>query len=106
LDMQQLMGNLNHVSQMAPFLSTFRFNFNRTLATCISSEPVRLSDETLQELNIWRNFLMDEREWWPIYCPQLAPPLCTKIFFTGAAGLPRNKKLSNEIGCGVLGVNE
>jgi hypothetical protein len=45
LDMQQLMGNLNHVSQMAPFLSTFRFNLNRTLATCISSEPVRLSDE-------------------------------------------------------------
>ncbi len=69
LDMQQLMGNLNHVSQMAPFLSTFRFNLNKTLASCIVSEPVRLSDDTLQELNVWRNFLMDGREWWPICHP-------------------------------------
>jgi hypothetical protein len=106
LDMQQLMGNLNHVSQMAPFLSTFRFNLNKTLASCIVSEPVRLSDDTLNELTVWRNFLMDKREWWPICRPQLAPPICTKTFFTDAAGMPRNKKWSTKIGCGVLGVNE
>jgi hypothetical protein len=106
LDMQQLMGNLNHVAQMAPFLSNFRFNLNKTLACCISAEPVLLSDEALQELNVWRNFLLDDRGWWPICRLQQAPPICTKVFFTDAAGLPRNTTWKDNIGCGVIGVDE
>jgi hypothetical protein len=106
LDMQQLMGNLNHVAQMAPFLSFFRFNLNKTLASCNTSEPVMLPDEALQELNVWKNFLLDEQNWWPICRPQQAPPICTKTFFTDAAGLPRNTTWKDDIGCGVVGVSE
>jgi hypothetical protein len=106
LDMQQLIGNLNHISQMAPFLSNFHFNLNKTLALCISSEPVIMPDEALQEPNIWRNFLWDEQKWWLICHPQQASPICTNTFFTDAAGLPRNKTQTDDIGCGVIGVDE
>jgi hypothetical protein len=106
LDMQQLMGNLNHVAQMAPFLANFRFNLNKTLASCIKTEPVILSDETLQELVVWKNFLLDEIQFWPICRPQQSPPICTKVFYSDAAGLPRNTTWKENIGCGVVGVDE
>ncbi len=100
------MGKLNHVAQMAPFLSLFRFNLNKTLASCNALEPVLLPDEALQELNVWKNFLLDENTWWPICRPQQTPPICTKTFFTDAAGLPRNTTWKDDIGCGVVGLSE
>jgi hypothetical protein len=107
LDMQQLMGNLNHVGQMSPFLLSFRFNLNKTLAACSNVvDPVSLSDATLQELNVWRNFLLDSEKWYPICNPLNHPPICTKNFFTDAAGLPRNSEWKGNIGCGVVGVDE
>jgi hypothetical protein len=107
LDMQQLMGNLNHVGQMSPFLWNFRFNLNKTLAACNNAlEPVLLTDATLQELNVWRNFLLDSEKWSPISHPPHHPPICTKKFFTDAAGLPKGVKWKSNIGCGVVGVDE
>jgi hypothetical protein len=69
-------------------------------------EPVLLSDETLQELVVWKNFLLDDRQFWPICRPQQAPPICTKVFYSDAAGLPRNTIWKDNIGCGVVGVDE
>jgi hypothetical protein len=107
LEMQQLMGNLNHVGQMSPFLWNFRFKPNKTLAACNNVlEPVLLSDATLQELNVWRNFLLDSEKWSPISHPPHHPPICTKKFFTDAAGLPKGVKWKCNIGCGVVGVDE
>jgi hypothetical protein len=107
LDMQKLMGNLNHVGQMCPFLCNFRFNLNKTLAACnVMPEPVTVPDPAFQELNVWRNFLLDEEEWVPICHPPHPPPICTKIFYSDAAGFPKNGSWKANIGCGVVGLDE
>jgi hypothetical protein len=107
LDMQTLMGNLNHVSQMLPFLSNFRFNLNKCLAS-FSSVPgsLPLPHDARNELKVWKNFLLDKLAWFPICQPQHPPPLCAKVFFTDAAGFSSKSHWSGNIGCGVVGLNE
>jgi hypothetical protein len=107
LEMQQLMGNLNHIGQMCPFLLNFRFNLNKSLALFVNeSEKITLSEAAGQELNVWKNFLLSEEKWFPICHPVSHPPICTKIFFTDAAGFPKTGIWKENIGCGVIGLGE
>jgi hypothetical protein len=90
LDMQKLMGNLNHVSQLCPFLLNFKFNLNKTLSTFKSdSDLVELSLNAKKEMAVWKGFLLDENKWYPICHPQHPPPICTKTFFSDAAGFAK-----------------
>jgi hypothetical protein len=107
LELQKLMGRLNHVSQMCPFLNGFRHCLNTDLAKATKTAPkgIQLSVSSKKDLQIWANFLMNEN-WLPITHPRHSPPLCTKIFVSDAAGFADNSKWDGEIGCGVVGLDE
>jgi hypothetical protein len=62
--------------------------------------------EAKDELKVWKNFLLDEHPWFPICHPQHPPPLCTKVFFTDAAGFSAKTSWTGNIGCGVVGISE
>ncbi len=51
LEMRQLMGSLNHIGQMCPFLLNFRFNLNLVQALCNKNPQVTLPDEALKGLS-------------------------------------------------------
>jgi hypothetical protein len=107
LDLQILMGNLNHVGQMLPFLSNFKFNLNSCLASFTPEcAYLPLPPSAKVELKVWKNFLLDNVGWFPISHPQHPPPICTKVFFTDAAGFSSKSRWSGNIGCGVVGLNE
>jgi hypothetical protein len=78
--MQTLLGNLNHVGQMCPFLLNFRFNLNKSLANCSVTEELVLPDATLHELKIWKKFLLKDQEWCPIAHPVHHHPSARKRF--------------------------
>jgi hypothetical protein len=106
--MQKLMGRLNHVSQMCPFLNAFRMPLNQDLAKAIAAFPsnIQLSSTSKADLNIWANFVKDSANWLPLAQPLFAPPLCTKKFVSDAAGLSSETFLNGKVGCGVIGLDE
>jgi hypothetical protein len=107
LDMQKLMGNLNHVSQMCPFLLNFKFNLNKSLSAFKSdSDLIKLNTNATEELSVWKGFLMDENKWYPICHPQHPPPICTTNFFSDAAGFAKRSIWKGNIGCAVVGLSE
>jgi hypothetical protein len=107
-DMQTLMGCLNHVAQMCPFMNNFRYHLNKLLATLTNGSTVKLllDKESKIDLQVWYNFLRDQKNWIPICHPVNHPPLCTKTFYSDAAGFPKRAIWKNNIGCGVVGLNE
>jgi hypothetical protein len=107
-EMQNLMGCLNHVAQMCPFLLVFRFNLNKILArlSIPGSTVEPITQEAIQELFVWFNFLNDNDNWFPICPPVCDPPLCTKTFASDAAGFPKHGTWSGKIGCASIGLNE
>jgi hypothetical protein len=107
-EMQNLMGCLNHVAQMCPFLLCFRFNLNKILASLSIPGPVEetISSEAKQELFVWFNFLNDNENWFPICPPVNHPPLCTKTFVSDAAGFPKHGIWIGNIGCASIGLDE
>ncbi len=105
-EMQSLMGRLNHVSQMCPFLNSFKHPLNIMLAESLNNGSARWSDEAIRDLKVWAGFLSDVKNRLPIPHPLQEPPLCTKVFHSDAAGLQKNSKSSDRIGCGILGINE
>ena len=106
--LQKLMGRLNHVSQMCPFLNGFRDPLNKDLSRAISAEPkaIIMSIQAKKDLHVWANFLLKKNEWTPIAHPRSSPPLCTKFFVSDAAGVAKNSKRDGKIGIGLVGLNE
>jgi hypothetical protein len=104
--MQGQMGRLNHVSQMCPFLNSFKHPLNMMLADCLINGSASWKKDAKNDLKIWSGFLSDMGNKMPIPHPLHEPPLCTKVFYSDAAGFPKDSKRSSEIGCGVLGINE
>ncbi len=107
-DLQNLMGCLNHITQMCQFFLCFRFNILKCLKA-LENDSIRLIPLTaaaVAEMTVWWNFLNDPDPWIPICHPPNHPPLCTKTFISDAAGCPRNNNNSEKIGCGVIGLNE
>jgi hypothetical protein len=107
-DLQTLMGCLNHVAQMCPFMNNFRYHLNKLLATLINGSTLKLplSTESKNDLQVWYNFLQYQKNWIPICHPVDHPPLCTKTFYSDAAGFPKHATWRNNIGCGVVGLDE
>ena len=106
--LQKLMGRLNHVSQMCPFLNGFRDPLNKDLAKAIAASPknIIMSTQAKKDLEVWANFLLDKTKWFPIAHPRSNPPLCTKMFVSDAAGFAKSSKRDGKIGIGLIGTNE
>ena len=86
LEMQKLMGNLNNVSLMCPFLNGFRRNLNDCLSAGALNDCIVVSSNAKRDLLVWAGFLLD-----PVCennipsCPS-DPTAVHKSFTSDAAG--------------------
>ena len=86
LDMQMLMGNLNNVSLMCPFLNGFRRNLNNCLSAGAINEFITVSSNAKRDLLVWAGFLLDPTCENNIpSCPS-NPTISHKTFTSDAAG--------------------
>jgi hypothetical protein len=106
LQMQTLMGYLNHAGMFAPLLKGFKFNLNKRLGQlqCNDSKAIVMDDNCLFELRIWCNFLA-EHEWHPLGGLHFAPPLVCKSLASDAAG-HQSGNSNAKVGCGNIGFDE
>jgi hypothetical protein len=103
--MQKLMGRLNDVCLMCPFLHGYKRALNDDLGHLQREGGMRrLSVHSKRDLLVWVGFLQDENQWFPI-CPRPAgPPVNRKEFSSDAAG--GNSLFRGKIGCGNAGFLE
>jgi hypothetical protein len=105
LQLQSLLGKLNFISTMCPFMATFKYNLNIYLANTLKEFKAYNNEKVRNDLRVWQNFLNHPDTWIPI-CPEKTdPPLATVNFTSDAAGCPDNSSWTSEIGCGVIGLN-
>jgi hypothetical protein len=87
LAMQKLMGRLNDLALMCPFLKTFKAHLNAKLSRlqAFPASKVSLDAQCISDLYVWAGFLLDPNPWIPI-CPRpCAPPLSYVSFTSDAA---------------------
>ena len=104
---EEILGKLNFVSTMCPFMRTYKVNLKEYLKTIKLSESTScpLPVECLSDLNVWLRFLQDNKNWVPI-CPKTChPPLRHKTFTTDAAGWSADS-LDSAVGFGCIGLGE
>jgi hypothetical protein len=102
-DMQSLMGRMNFLCMMCPFLKSFRFNLNKELSMRLDSISLcdALGEKAVNDLMVHARVL--EAGWLPIARETTAPPPSAAEFTSDAAGLPDNKTLTSRIGCAAVG---
>jgi hypothetical protein len=101
LQMQKLLGRLNYVAQMMPFLRGFKFPLNDVLKQASNSNSiVQLSVQARKDLYVWANFLLDPEKWNPIAHMHYSPPLGHLTFISDASG-----KTVDRSGCGCIGLS-
>jgi hypothetical protein len=103
--MQKLMGRLNDLALMCPFLKTFKAHLNIKLShlQIFPVDTVVLDEQDIKDLYVWAGFLLDPNPWKPI-CPRpCAPPLSCVSFTSDAAGFNSKTKLDLNIGCSSIG---
>jgi hypothetical protein len=103
--MQKLMGRLNDVCLMCPFLNGFKRALNDDLGRLQREGGMRtLSTHSKRDLMVWVGFLQDKDQWFPI-CPRpTGPPVNRKEFASDAAGGCCTSR--DKIGCGNVGFLE
>ncbi len=105
LQLQSLLGRLNFISTMCPFLTTFKYNLNICLANTLKGFKAYNNEKVRNDLRVWQNFLSHQETWIPI-CPEKTdPPLAIISFTSDAARCPDNSSWTSEIGCGVIVLN-
>ena len=89
LEMQKLMGHLNNLSMMCPFLNGFRGNLNCDLGFSLSNnlDNVRLCEVSKSDLKVWAGCVLDTENTLPICTEPSAPTLSHKVFTSDAAGM-------------------
>jgi hypothetical protein len=102
---QSLMGRLNNIATMCPFMNIFKFNLNEYLALVTKGLPAALENKAKKDLQVWVNMLSHPTKWIPIHPEKIDPPLATIKLFSEAAGMADNSHWSNNIGCGVIGLD-
>jgi hypothetical protein len=105
LQLQSLLGRLNVISIMCPFMTIFKPNLNKLLTTLLKGYQTRLTKKAAEDLKVWKNLLSHPCQWIPI-CPETTePPLATYTFTSDAAGFADNRKWKGDIGFGAIGEN-
>jgi hypothetical protein len=100
---QKLMGRLNDIGQMSPFMKGFKSNLNETLSNLHNYSNVKLSYKARNDLYIWSSFVNDCNMWQPIAAPYNGIPIAVKSFTSDAAGHAETLKVKDKIGCGNVG---
>jgi hypothetical protein len=90
-DWQRLVGRLNDISQLYPFLRIFKSSINEVMSGVPTDAPkdlqLEVPDSARRDLLVWAGFLWSEFRWMPIPREIHAPPLLCKEFVSDAAGL-------------------
>ncbi len=73
LQLQSLLGRLNFISTMCPFLSTFKYNLNTCLANTLKGFKAYNNEKVKRDLKVWENFLVHPETWIPV-CPEKTDP--------------------------------
>jgi len=97
--MQKLMGRLNDVALMCPFLNGFKRPLLDDLCCLTAGKKCGLSPQSKKDLLVWVGLLAKENYWLPIPPEPSNPPAARKTFFSDAAGL--SKDGDSEAGPGV-----
>jgi hypothetical protein len=105
LQMQKLMGRLNDICLMLPFLQCFKSNLNSILGW-LQSHPSRLCKPCAQskkDVMVWLNVLLEKDTWKPI-CPRpIGPPLNCFEYTSDAAGFEEESLAVSVVGFGGVG---
>jgi hypothetical protein len=106
--MQELLGRINDIVQMCPFLRGFRFKLNELLALLHDNPEsnVFLNAACVKDLKIFLNFLLDKEAWLPIPAMYCNVPLSPLIFVSDAAGCSIDVKIKKGLGCGNIGLKD
>jgi hypothetical protein len=105
LSLQSMLGKINDVAIMCPFMKNFRHELNKELALRTENPEslLRLSHAAKRELDVWEGFLKDDDIWIPICPPDCPPPITALIFTSDAAGLPHPSCYKGNIGVASIG---
>ncbi len=107
---QQLLGRINDISQMCPFMKIFRISLNQVIEKVNLDAPsttrVQVSQQAKEDLKVWKNWLTGDLKWLPIPPVDANPPLCYKEFVSDAAGLAATADIRTRLGCRNVGFCE
>jgi hypothetical protein len=109
-EFQRLVGRINNIGQMCPFMKIFKQIINDFLSgigsNALDDLPILITNEAKDDLWIWAGFLHSSLVWLPIApAPSEPPRLCTE-FVSDAAGLAESADLRTRPGCGNVGFSE
>ena len=106
-DCQELLGKLNFICSMCPFMRTFKKPFQEFLRVLQESgtNKARMTSEARKDLQTWWKFLEENRNGFPIPDEEEEPPLWHKTITTDAAGW-KSGTTSGKIGMGSVGIDE
>ena len=108
LSMQKLMGRLNDISLMCPYLNGFKrplLDDLRSLQS-MNGKSMALSYQSRKDLLTWAGMLADKDVWLPIAREPQAPPVYRKEFSSDAAGLAKDSSIKDGPGVASIGISE
>jgi len=107
LQMQKLIGRLNDISLMCPFLQGFKkplLNDLKRIHNC--KESIELSVQSKKDLLVWAGMLLDKNIWLPIPSEPCAETISHKTFTSDAAGEAAGCVKKNTPGVASIGFDE
>ena len=104
--MQQLMGSLNNICLMCPFLNAFKKPLNGALGFLQRNpgKETNLPIQAKKDLKVFYNFLSEQDNWLPIPVRPYNPPLAKITFTSDAAGWNEKTPLTEKVVCASIGV--
>jgi hypothetical protein len=108
LSMQKLVGRLNDVAIMCPFLSGFKRPILDDLCKLHENVPkkMKISADSKKDLLVWAGALMKPNAWLPIPREPCHPPISFKTFISDAAGLSKDGDWHSKPGVASIGLDE
>ena len=105
---ESLLGKLNFVTTMAPFMKSFKKPLNNMLSVLVESgqKTIPLTEEVVHDLKVWWAFLKQNIEWSPIADQWSPPPIRHKVITTDAAGWAEGEDVYTKVGVGSIGLDE
>jgi hypothetical protein len=105
LEMQQLMGRINDVGIMIPFLKCYKGPLNEMLGWLQVNPDKKClpSNQCIKDVLVWAGFLLDNLTRNPIAHRPMGPPLSHYSFTSDAAGFSDIMPVSTMVGVGIIG---
>ena len=105
--MQKLLGRLNDICLMCPFLKTFKGPMNDLLSKLQNSDGknVNIPVQCKRDARVFAGFLLDQNPWVPIAHRPMGIPIRHMEFVSDAAGFTQSSTREELRGAGSIGFN-